>query len=217
VINYSILSIAEAGQVTSSIPKEDFTTDFTFDGSNTGSLIDGQIRLATPGSKYSTPYRPGTYTVTVEGAIDGVAAPVEGDTKHTFTFSFTLTDPCDPPTSLVADTSDLTYKITATATTITPVAWVITPSYCKFNKNEVINANDLGLTAITEPSDDVFSVFYDADLNLVGKTQTITRTATSYSDYQANTDNEVVSTDTITVTYATPCDDTSLTTITSKS
>ena len=70
--------------------------------------------LDTPGEKYGSPYRPGTYTVTITGTVDDVDDVVPGTSSKTATFDFTLTDPCDPPMKfeLESEIADLDYTIT---------------------------------------------------------------------------------------------------------
>jgi len=159
-----------------------------------------------PGSKYSSPYRPGTYTVTVEANVDNVPT-ISGQTQKSTTYTFTLTDPCDPPNSITiqAPDPDVDYTITQPALTITPSVFVADPSFCLFTVSSSISTLSGGQTPISE-SADVFTVSYSADNAIVGQTQTITRTATSYSIYEANTSNRISSSpDSFTVTYLNPC------------
>ena len=57
-------------------------------------------------------------------------------------------------------------------------------------------------------------IFYDADLAIVGQTQIVEISATSFSDFEPNTNNRLMKSDNFTVTYLNPCIDTGYTTIT---
>ena len=112
-ITYSCIDVSEEGESSSSVSCSDLLIDLTYDGTPTGDLSDGQVRLETPSSKYGTPYRPGNYTVTIVGTVDGVPA-VLGTTLKSTSFTFELVDPCDPPAEFIVETptDDFDYTIT---------------------------------------------------------------------------------------------------------
>lgn len=164
-------------------------------------------------------YPPGEYRVTVKGAINGVTETVS--TAKVTTYVFTLTDPCDPPTSITfSATSNLSYKITATAVNTAIPTFTITPSYCLFGVDTTIGALSNPHQAITPTTYDStnkrYTTSYSADLAIVGATQTITTTATPTSIHQINANNQTpkIVSDSFTITYASPCLDPALAAIT---
>ena len=165
-------------------------------------------------------YKPGDYRVTVKGAIPGVTETAS--TAKTTTYTFTLTDPCDPPTSITfSATSDFNYKITATEENRAIPTFTITPNYCLFDVTRDIGTLSNPHQAVSSPTsyDQVntrYTTSYGLNLDILGATQTITTTATPRSVHQINTNNQVGATvsDSYTITYVTPCDDPTLAAIT---
>jgi len=89
--------------------------DGLFNGANDidAALADGELTFTANPADYGT-YRPGSYTVTIKGAVDGVT-DVPGTTSKTTTLTIVLTDPCDAPASLVVATPaavDMDYTLT---------------------------------------------------------------------------------------------------------
>ena len=106
------------------------------------------------------------------------------DLTPTFTFDIVLTDPCDPPTSLEVSSliDDFDFTITDDKDTVSTNIFTISPDFCKFNVLVDIATLAGGQTPITEVTDEV-EIEYDTDLAIVGETQKVTITATSYSDF----------------------------------
>ena len=153
-------------------------------------------------------FKPGVYKVTLKAKVNGVTEVV-GTTSKTFTYQFTLTDPCDPPTSLtVVDTANFDYTIADAAVTTSTKPFVITPSYCPFDVSIVIptvsSESPTTQTSTNKVTGDVFSTSYSKDLKIKALTQTITRTATSKSAYTTkNTAKTKV--DDFVITFKNPC------------
>ena len=107
--------------------------------------------------------------------ILGTAA-VSSETR-TATFTLTMADPCAPPTTLTAPTyTDQTYVLTTTEVVYDPPSFTIDPSYCLFSLATAVSElspSTLG-TAVVAGDGDNWKFFYDADLEPVGQTQTVT-------------------------------------------
>ena len=100
-LTYSCESISELGEASSSISCSDFESSITLEGSS-------RLQLNPTSTEYTqlSPWRPGTYTVTIKALVNEASSDVPGTTSKTTTFDFTLVDPCDPPTSIVVPASD---------------------------------------------------------------------------------------------------------------
>ena len=121
--------------------------------------------------------------MTVKGTVDNsILSP---KLSATTTFTFTLVDPCSPPTSLTKATlTDQDYTITDTAKTYTHPEWTIDPSFCPFTYDYVIaDIVDVANVKAISRIDNIFTTYYDANLLPIGKTETVTITATSGSIY----------------------------------
>ena len=86
-VTYACTSVARVDSSTSTIDCDDLTFDTT----------TGSFTFSADSDDYkSGDFIPGTYTVTITGTAVG-SSPLKDDTT---TMSFTLVDPCDPPTSI---------------------------------------------------------------------------------------------------------------------
>jgi len=115
IINYSCTGVVEAGEASSTIGCGDLPFDGIFDNiaNVDANLADGELTFTADPADYGT-YRPGSYTVTIKGAVEGVT-DVPGTTSQTTTLTIVLTDPCDPPASLVVANPaavDMDYTLT---------------------------------------------------------------------------------------------------------
>ena len=117
-------------------------------------------------------YKPGTYTVTVQGTVVG-----SNSVTAEATYTFTLVDPCDPPTSITAATlTNQSYTITQNDHPgYTHPAFTISPAYCTFDYSyNIADISNLaaGTSAITQATGDdtTFKIHYDSDLLPVGET-----------------------------------------------
>ena len=93
-VTYTCASVTRLDMAISSISCSSLTVDLD----KSGDASDGTIKLTVSELNYGT-YTPGTYIINVSGTIDGTSV------TSTTSWSFTLSDPCDPPSSLVFDTS----------------------------------------------------------------------------------------------------------------
>ena len=106
---------------------------------------------------------PGTYVVTVVGGADNSASSQSRES----TYTFTLVDPCDPPTSVTAVVlTDQVYTITENnATPYTHPVFTIDPISCPFaysyDLGKITNVADA--SAVTRV-DNTFSFDYSQDL-----------------------------------------------------
>ena len=130
-ISYECTSIDEDGEASSSISCDDLVTYID---------TDTLFSLESLTTKYGSPYRPGTYTVTITGTIDGVADVVPGTNSKTTTFDFTLTDPCLTAvvTVVEADLVDQEYTISDVSQTYTlsPI-YSVEPDFCRLEVTAV--------------------------------------------------------------------------------
>ena len=139
VLTYSCVSVefkaagdANFGDTASDIGCGDFENTSLQDPNNVEQYLI--VNQATGGyySGGAKTYKPGEYQVTIKGAINGVTETAQ--TAKTVTYIFTLTDPCDPPTSLTfTPSSDFSYKITDTAVNTPIPTFTITPNYCLYD------------------------------------------------------------------------------------
>ena len=108
-VTYTCEGVVQTGQVTSTIGCIDLTSNLVFSASD-ANANDGQLTITPTADNYADKdYWPGEYTVTVRGTPDEAT---DGRFLET-TFTFTLVDICDPPTSLTAsEPTDLDYTIT---------------------------------------------------------------------------------------------------------
>ena len=127
-ISYSCKGVARQDGAASKIGCADLTVaGELFGETGTDNTLSYSIDLAT---YQSSQIAPGTYVVTVEGSGDSSDPPK----KQESTYTFTLVDPCDPPTSVTAAAlTDQVYTITDDAATpYTHPVFTIDPSYCPF-------------------------------------------------------------------------------------
>jgi hypothetical protein len=153
---------------------------------------------------------PGTYIVTIEGKADK-SSPTQ---SWESTFTFTLVDPCDPPTSITAAVlTDQVYTITDEGAKYTHPDFVISPEYCPFMYSYAISeiTNVAGESAITR-ADKTFLFSYSQSLLPVGNSQTVTVTATSSSIYSA-APSVLVDSSSFDLTILNPCIDPAFVTI----
>ena len=86
-VTYACTNVARQGSANSSVG----CNDLTFDEAT------GSFTFSADSDNYkSGNFIPGTYTVTITGTAVGSSPPKDDTT----TMSFTLVDPCDPPTSV---------------------------------------------------------------------------------------------------------------------
>lgn len=92
-------------------------------------MSDGKLSFTATGDDYSNDvYPPGTYTVTILGTA------TESGQTQTATFEMTLTDVCNPPTTLTAPGyADQSYVLTQTGQSYTPTNFVPEPAWCPFS------------------------------------------------------------------------------------
>jgi hypothetical protein len=112
---------------------------------------------------------PGDYIFTYDVSTD-LNAPYDAALTKQFTFTVTLVDPCDPPTSLTAATlTNQEYTITDTTKTYTHPEWTIVPSYCPFAYTYDIAdiTNVSGVKAISRTGK-IFSTYYAENLLPLG-------------------------------------------------
>ena len=209
-VSYACDSVTQTGEAVSSVACADLAKDLTFNGDAT----DGVVTLDSAPATYGNPFTPGTYVVTIRGTVVGStqAAPVPSITT---TFSFTLTDPCDPPASAAwsAPASDASYTITQSTLSLTQPAFVISPAYCPYTLTTTISPLPGGQTPLTNVDDYAFTVYYDADNEIEGHSQTVTRSVVTYTVYRASSEQTPV-TDDFVVSYLNPCVDPAFTTVT---
>ena len=114
--------------------------------------------------------------MTLKALVNGVTE-VGGTTSKTFTYEFTLNDPCDPPNSLtVVDTADFDYFIGKVFAEVkTMEAFVIDPNYCLFDV--VRSVPDVGVetpssiaAGATTADPDTLTVDYKKDLTIKDQT-----------------------------------------------
>jgi hypothetical protein len=115
-------------------------------------LTNGVLTQTFTSSQYeNNGLAPGDYIFTYDVSTD-LNAPYDAALTKQFTFTVTLVDPCDPPTSLtLVSLTDQEYTITETAKTYTQPDWTIAPSYCPFTYEYTIAdiTNVAGATAIS--------------------------------------------------------------------
>jgi hypothetical protein len=110
---------------------------------------------------------PGTYTVTVEGEVDN-SVPIQ---RLESSYTLSLLDPCDPPTSITAATLfNQVYTITDDDATYTHPIFTVDPSYCPLYYSYTIGdiTNISGESAITLV-DKTFFFDYSLDLEPLGE------------------------------------------------
>jgi len=197
----------------------DVSFDGNFDGSTDGlgAVTDGKLTFSATGTDYTNDVRPpGTYTVTITGTA------TESSETQTATFSFTLTDVCNPLTSLTAPGYvDQTYVLTATGQSYTPTDFVASPSYCPFTTAHTIS--DLSPAslpdAVSKGSGLTWDFAYSQDLLPLGQTQTVTVTATATTaktSFNSGAPNvPTTQTDDFDLTFTNPCLSTTYTTLSS--
>ena len=191
-VSYSCMSVTRQDMATSNISCSSLSVDLD----KSGDASDMTIMLTVYETDYDT-YTPGTYIINVEGAIDGTSV------TSTTTWTFTLSDPCDPPNSLIVDThhsvaSTHNYIITDAMKSIDLPQFIISPSFCKFDRTVGIMTDTYN--TVTETSSQL-EVYYDTDLNPVGNDLSVTVTAKSKSDYQINDSNAITTTETFTISF----------------
>jgi len=118
-VDYTIVSATEVGGA--SISAGSFGT---YDS------VNNKFVLPASSARYTDTtngYKPGTYTVTVQGSVrDAVSS-----TTDTATLQITLVDVCDPPTSITPSSpSDVSYTISDNPATKVVPAFSVEPSYC---------------------------------------------------------------------------------------
>lgn len=212
-ITYTCDSIVHEGGDPSDIKCSDFDTDLIFDGNSpNGSLTDGQLTVPTNPQTYPN-FKPGEYTTTIKACVDGVSA-VQDVTCKDIPFVFTLTDPCDPPIQVTfPEKEDIEYVISQGIYALEPEEFVISPDYCPMKVEIIISELPGGQKPITEADAPNHDVEYDADLDIVGETQTITQkiiTSSIHSETETVLDESII----FTVTYLSPCEDPNLTIVT---
>jgi hypothetical protein len=148
-ISYSCKSVARADGETSDIDCAD--------------LVETGAPFTLTYSADSTTYTqiaPGAYVVTVEGEVDGSNPAILLES----TFTLTLVDPCDPPTSVTAATlENQEYTITDTDARYTHPDFTVDPAYCpltySYNSGEISNVS--GQSAVFDIGQQTLSFEYD--------------------------------------------------------
>ena len=182
--------------------------------------FSGTITHNYSGSDYEAGLVPGDYVYNFKVTTGGADAAL----NPTFDITFTLTDPCDPPTSLTSGgLDDQTYIVTDAELVYQFTDFTILPNYCPFayTSSETTFNNDAGdatnaVTFATDP-ERTYKISYSADLSPVlspvAAAQTVTVTATSSSIYGISNAAKVTS-DSFGVIFESPCAVESLTEIT---
>ena len=133
-------------------------------------LTNGVLTQTFTSSQYeNNGLAPGDYIFTYDVSTD-LNAPYDAALTKQFTFTVTLVDPCDPPTSLTAATlTNQEYTITDTTKTYTHPEWTIVPSYCPFAYTYDIAdiTNVSGVKAISQTGK-IFSTYYAENLLPLG-------------------------------------------------
>ena len=152
--------------------------------------------------------QPGTYTFTITGYSD--KTPQADAQTATATFTWTLLDPCDRPDEIVSDPApvDQHYTITDTAKSYTIPAFTITRDYCEVDyvlTFTTLTDDDSGTvySPISKTGERTITASFSDTLDPVGKSQTVTLTATSKSKYGTFNANSL--TKTYVWTYKNPC------------
>ena len=134
-------------------------------------LKNGALTQTFSSQQYATGgLAPGAYIFTYEVTTD-TASPSNAALTKLFTFTVTLVDPCDPPTSIIkAPLTNQVYTITDTKKTYKHPDWTISPNYCPLSYTYDIAdiTNVLGAKAISVESEKIFSIYYDQDLLPLG-------------------------------------------------
>ena len=191
----------------SSDPTNISCSDLNVD-SEFGDLVgtDGQIDFTSTNADYTgTAYPPGTYTFTITATVTDSSPAVTAD----FTVTLTVTDPCDPPTSITAPVPgavDQSYTLSDPAATYTVPEFDIVPSICPIVYSFTIDSLPSGGNPVVETGNErELSVFWDTDLEPIGKTITATVTATSSSLFTPLSNTPATATDSLDYTFVNPC------------
>jgi len=190
----------------------DVTFDGTYDSSTDGNSVvtDGKLTFTATSDDYTNDVRPpGTYTVTILGTA------TESSETQSATFEMTLTDVCNPPTTLTAPGyEDQSYVLTLTGQSYTPTDFVADPAWCPFTTTFEITDLDPNTlpSAVTKGTSLTWDFSYDQDLAPVSptaQTQTVTVTATAVTaktDFNAGALNvEKVTSDDFELSFVNPC------------
>jgi len=135
-------------------------------------LTNGALTQTFSSTQYATGgLAPGAYIFTYDVTTDNAITPFKAALTKQFTFTVTLLDPCDPPTSITkVPLTNQVYTITDTPKTYRHPDWIVSPSYCPLVYNYAIAdiTNVSGAKAITVETDKTFSIYYDQDLLPLG-------------------------------------------------
>ena len=138
-LEYSCESVTWAGTGDSPITCANFTSDFDF---SQGDASDGTMNLTVDSSLYGS-YEPGVYSINLLVNTTEATTVSAGTTSKQFTWSFTLTDPCDGPTSITvnaATDANYDYKITDTFTPVANTTFTIDPDFCLYEVTSTVGA-----------------------------------------------------------------------------
>ena len=172
--------------------------------------INDQLILSFDGDDYlNSGFAPGQYIYTYDVIGDGI--PNE---KESFTVTFELIDPCDPPDELnPPQLENQEYTITDQALIYEhPDMLIRSPSFCPVEIDYLIPALTNNVQPVTR-FDNQFRVYYDQDLSPVGQTQSISVQVTAKSNFLTSQSKILVVVRTFTITYNNPCLDQDFVTI----
>ena len=182
-VTYTCTDIKRKDGTTSNIDCSDITYDGKFD--DVGN--DGQLVISANGDDYeSGKVTPGTYVIEITGSVNGSTGP----TMDTTTIEITFADPCDPPVSISEPTLvNQKYILTnpnAASYNPEPI-FTVDPPYCPYNyvwtNTNLEQVYPGAPVSAIQRNGEQFNFLYIFELPDMTQKQTVTATATTYSDY----------------------------------
>ena len=188
--------------------------DWDFNGIDENGQTDGKLVFVATKDDYDTEkYVPGIYTVTVNGR----AIKSDPQLNEQTTFQIELKDPCDPPTQInVPNYANQHYTLTSTALTVPKQAFTASRGdvTCPVTVSDIQYTKlPDGRTSIVENAND-WSIFWDTDDYPLTRSETVNVVVTSTSKH-GTSNTPLTASDDFIVNFSSPCEDSTLTTISS--